>query len=255
LTRQLLAFGRGTAGQSQPVSPNLVVVQLERMLRRVLGEDIRIDVVVGEHVGRVQADPLELEQLLLNLALNARDAMPHGGRLTIETRSVEAPSSIDARLASGRYALLTVSDEGIGMDAVTRGRIFEPFFTTKPEGAGSGLGLATVQRIVERAGGVIRVASEAGVGTTFSVYLPQIEEADARPDPPAHREALPGGRETVLIAEDSEACAGRDPRAARGSRLQGDGRLAGRRGLGAREDASGAHRSAADGRGDAGVAR
>jgi len=172
---------------------NAVVAQLDGMLQRVIGEDVQIEVRAGAGLGRVEADFAETEQLLLNLALNARDAMPHGGRLVIETKAV------------GRHVMLAVSDDGMGMDQGTRQRIFEPFFTTKPEGAGSGLGLATVQRIVERQGGRIRVESAPGRGTTFRVYLPCVDPPAEIARPLAEPSDLPGGRETVLVAEDSDA--------------------------------------------------
>ena len=193
LTRQLLAFGRGSDPRPRLVDVNAVVAQLDGMLQRVIGEDVQIEVRAGAGLGRVEADFAETEQLLLNLALNARDAMPHGGRLVIETKAV------------GRHVMLAVSDDGMGMDQGTRQRIFEPFFTTKPEGAGSGLGLATVQRIVERQGGRIRVESAPGRGTTFRVYLPCVDPPAEIARPLAEPSDLPGGRETVLVAEDSDA--------------------------------------------------
>ncbi len=193
LTRQLLAFGRGAHPSPRPVDLNAVVAQLDGMLQRVIGEDVEIEVRTGRGLGRVEADFAEAEQLLLNLALNARDAMPGGGRLVIETKNV------------GRYAMLAVSDDGMGMDEETRKRIFEPFFTTKPEGAGSGLGLATVHRIALRHGGRIRVDSAPGRGTTFRVYLPCVEAPAEPVRPLAEPASLPGGRETVLVAEDSDA--------------------------------------------------
>ena len=177
LNRQLLAFGRGSPTDPSPADLDVVVAQLDRMLQRVIGEGYRLEVHAGGGLGRVLADVTELEQLVLNLVLNARDAMPRGGLLTVETRDVEIAGAPDPPAPPGRYAMVAVSDEGVGMDEETRKRIFEPFFTTKPEGAGSGLGLATVQRIVERHSGRIRVDSAPGRGTTFRVYLPCLDES------------------------------------------------------------------------------
>ena len=205
LTRQLLAFGRGADPRPRLVDVNAVVAQLDGMLQRVIGEDVEIEVRVGRGLGRVEADFAEAEQLLLNLALNARDAMPQGGRLTIETSDVEIAGGSAPPVPPGRYVMLAVSDDGVGMDEETRRRIFEPFFTTKPEGAGSGLGLATVHRIVARHGGTIRVDSAPGRGTTFRVYLPCVEPPAEPARPVAEPSALPGGRETLLVAEDSDA--------------------------------------------------
>jgi CheY-like chemotaxis protein len=174
------------------------------MLRRLLGAYVRIEVRAGRGLGLVQVDPAQVEQLLLNLVLNARDAMPGGGRLTIETRDVEVAGGTAPPAPPGRYVMLAVSDEGVGMDAATRARVFEPFFTTKAAGEGSGLGLATVQQVVEQAGGSVRVDSEPGRGTTFRIYLPcGVEEAE--PVSLAHDGQAPSGRETVLVAEGSES--------------------------------------------------
>jgi signal transduction histidine kinase/ActR/RegA family two-component response regulator len=206
LTRQLLAFSRGSSPEPRLLDLNTVVAQLDRMLRRVIGSGVEIEVRAGRGLGPVRADRTQMEQLVLNLALNARDAMPGGGRLTIETRDVVVDGGdAFAPAAPGRHVLLAVSDEGVGIDAETRRHIFEPFFTTKPEGAGSGIGLATVHGIVEQAGGSIRVDSEPGEGTTFRVYLPCAEEPLAEATPAPDPAGVRGGRETVLVAEDSEA--------------------------------------------------
>ena len=181
LNRQLLAFGRGSPADPRPLDLNAVVAQLDRMLQRVIGEGFRVEIRAGPGLGRVRADVTQMEQLLLNLALNARDAMPRGGRLVIETRDLEIAGGADPPAPPGRYVMVAVCDEGVGMDEETRKRIFEPFFTTKPEGAGSGLGLATVARIVERHGGRIRVDSVPGRGTTFQVYLPCLDESAEAP--------------------------------------------------------------------------
>jgi signal transduction histidine kinase len=177
LNRQLLAFGRGSPADPRPVDLNAVVAQLDRILQRLIGEGFRVEIRAGSGLGRVRADVTQMEQLVLNLALNARDAMPRGGRLVIETRDLEIAGGADPPAPPGRYVMVSVRDEGVGMDEETRKQIFEPFFTTKPEGAGSGLGLATVARIVERHGGRIRVDSEPGRGTTFQVYLPSLDES------------------------------------------------------------------------------
>jgi len=206
-TRRLLAFGRATPAATPAAAPfadlGAVLAELEPMLRRLLGAYVRLDVRAGRGVGPVRADPSQLEQLLLNLILNARDAMPGGGRLTIETQDVEIAGGTAPQAPPGRYVMLAVSDEGVGMDAHTRERLFEPFFTTKSPGAGSGLGLATVHQVVERAGGTLVVDSEPGLGTTFRVYLPCAAEPAERV-PLAHDGPVPQGRETVLVAEGCE---------------------------------------------------
>jgi two-component system, cell cycle sensor histidine kinase and response regulator CckA len=204
LTRQLLAFGRGTSAHPRVLDLNTVVAQLDRMLRRVIGEDVEIELVASRGLWGVRADPIQMEQLLLNLALNARDAMPKGGRLRIETHNVESAGDGRPPSSPGRHVLLTVSDDGQGMDAATREHMFEPFFTTKPEGAGSGLGLATVLGIVERSGGSIGVDSEPEKGTTFRIYLPCADEPKPDPNPTTLAANLPGGSETILIVEDFE---------------------------------------------------
>ena len=184
LNRQLLAFGRGSPADPRPVDLNAVVAQLDRMLQRVIGEDVKVEVRAGRGLGRVRADVTQMEQLLLNLALNARDAMPRGGRLTIETRDVEIAGGTDPPAPPGRYVMVAVSDEGVGMDEETRKRIFEPFFTTKPEGAGSGLGLATVHGIVERpAGASVSTASRVEVRRSRCT-CPAWRSPPRPPDPP-----------------------------------------------------------------------
>jgi len=205
LTRQLLAFARQPVGRPRPVDLNELVGQLEKILERAVGDDVTLEVRPGSALGSVRADPTQLEQVLLNLAFNARDAMPAGGRLTIETHNVDLPVGDLRRppLVPGRYVMLSVSDEGTGMDERTLNRIFEPFFTTKPEGRGTGLGLATVHGIVKQSGGAIRVDSERGLGTTFRVYLPRIEAAGETPHALVAAPDVPGGTETVLVAEDS----------------------------------------------------
>ena len=205
LTRQLLAFSRKQVLAPKVVDLSAVVTAVEPFLRRLLGEDIELAVSSHEGLGRVRADPGQIEQVVLNLAINARDAMPRGGRLTIETTNVELDETYArhrAEVRPGPHVMLAVTDTGVGMDAATLARLFEPFFTTKEPGTGTGLGLATVYGIVKQSGGHVAVSSEAGHGATFKVYLPRIETAlEAGKDAPA---AMPAARgsETVLLVED-----------------------------------------------------
>jgi len=208
LTRQLLAFSRRQVLQPQTLDLREVTHQLAPMLRRLMGEDIELTTRWGDELAVVRADPGQIEQVLMNLAVNARDAMPQGGRLTIEIGAVEfGPDFVAGHpyVVPGRYLQLVVSDTGTGMTADTRARVFEPFFTTKPQGQGTGLGLAMVYGIVKQSEGYIWVDSETGQGATFRIALPLVE-ADAVPDRPAPDVArTPGGHETVLLVEDEDA--------------------------------------------------
>lgn len=203
LTRQLLAFSRRQVLRPQALDLNAVVRDLGKMLRRLIGEDIQLDLALEERLDPVFADPGQLEQVLLNLVVNARDAMPQGGRLTIATRSVvvDAPQTVARReLGPGAYVRLEVSDTGCGMDEEIRSRIFEPFFTTKAQG--TGLGLATAYGIIKQSGGYVDVYSEPGVGTTFKIYLPVSGEAGKERGPLEGGAVRAPAGETVLLVED-----------------------------------------------------
>jgi PAS domain S-box-containing protein len=204
LTRQLLAFSRKQVLQPRRLDFNRVVREIRPMLERLVGEDVEVCVALNADTGMVCADPHQLEQVLMNLAVNARDAMPGGGKLSIETAAVEwgeGHTQSHPGAPVGRYIMLAVSDTGAGMHDETRRHIFEPFFTTKAVGKGTGLGLSMVQGIVAQSGGYIDVYSEPGQGTTFKIYLPALAEAAAEAVGPAEIPAL-GGNETVLVVED-----------------------------------------------------
>ena len=208
LTRQLLAFSRRQMLQPQVVDINALVTPLEKLLRRLISEDVELVIALAPDLYPVTVDPASVEQILVNLAVNARDAMPTGGRLTIETANVELDDTYavtHVTMKPGRYVMLAVGDTGAGMDAATRGRVFEPFFTTKEQGKGSGLGLATVYGMVKQSGGYIWVYSEPGHGSVFKVYLPPtISAATVQPSAGDGHDAPPGW-ETVLLVEDEDA--------------------------------------------------
>ncbi|MGC2323641.1 MAG: PAS domain S-box protein [Terriglobales bacterium] len=208
VTRQLLAFSRRQILQPTMLNLNEVVADIEKMIRGLIGENIRLLTTPDPYVGVIQADSGEMEQVIVNLALNARDAMPGGGVIHIETSNVEVDRVFAAEnpdMAPGPHVRLRVSDTGIGLDKQTAGHIFEPFFTTKPVGKGTGLGLATVYGTVKRSGGSILVFSEPGRGATFEIYLPRLEQAVAKPAILSPRRKVDGGSETILIVEDDSS--------------------------------------------------
>jgi two-component system, cell cycle sensor histidine kinase and response regulator CckA len=205
LTRQLLAFSRKQVLAPRVLDLNALVLEMEKMLARLIGADIELASNLDPALGRVRTDPGQIEQVLLNLAVNARDAMPHGGHLTIETKNVRLDPEcylMTPGLSAGPYVLLAVTDTGIGMTADVKSKIFEPFFTTKEHGKGTGLGLATVFGIVEQSGGHIDVYSEPGRGTIFKVYLPRLSDGGEPPSIADGWPAVPRGTETVLLADD-----------------------------------------------------
>lgn len=207
LAHQLLAFSRKQILQPEVLDINTTITNIEKLLRRLIGEDIDLVVVTDPALGRVKADPDQIDQIIMNLAVNARDAMPKGGKLTIETANAELDEAYTKKHVAvrlGPYVMLAVSDTGCGMDSETQSRIFEPFFTTKEEGKGTGLGLSTVYGIVRQSGGNIWVYSEPGHGTSFKIYLPLVEETAG---PVKKKEAPPEalqGKETILLVEDEE---------------------------------------------------
>jgi len=208
LTRQLLAFGRKQMQTLQVLNLNLLIEDFNKMLPRLIGEDIELIFVPGDKLGRVKADPVQVEQILMNLVANARDAMPEGGKLVIETASVRLDEDYvqeHAIVPPGDYVLLTVGDSGLGIEPEHMPHIFEPFYTTKEEGKGTGLGLATVYGIVKQNSGFIWVYSEPGMGTTFKIYFPRARQTKLAPQAPAFAEGCPRGCETLLLAEDESA--------------------------------------------------
>ncbi|MDE3181511.1 MAG: response regulator, partial [Acidobacteriota bacterium] len=208
LTRQLLAYSRLQVMSPQVIDLNAVIVEMSKMLRRLAGEDIVLATIPNASPGRIRSDPSQIEQVIMNLAVNARDAMPQGGKLTIKTSDSvleEAVTAEGLRVKGGHYVQLDVSDTGCGMDAETRPRIFDPFFTTKERGKGTGLGLSTVYGIVKQSSGYIWVKSEPSRGTTFSIYLPAVAENLSEEKPAGARAQKHRGTETILVVEDEDS--------------------------------------------------
>ncbi|HYC52582.1 MAG TPA: ATP-binding protein, partial [Gemmatimonadaceae bacterium] len=208
LTSQLLAFSRRQVHQPRPINLNEVVSEFSKILGRVIGEDVRLEMQLWEGLGTIKADPSQVEQVIMNLVVNASDAMPQGGSITISTHNVDI---VDAEhrphpsLRLGSYAVLRVTDTGMGMDDATIQHIFDPFFTTKESGKGTGLGLATVYAITERSGGVVTVRSAPREGAEFSIYLPRIDAAAEHYASGANLPLPPRGTETLLLVEDDDA--------------------------------------------------
>jgi len=208
LTRQLLAFGRRQVLQPRVLSLNACVGEVDGMLRRLVGADVTLESELDPGLWHVLADPGQLEQVLVNLVINARDALPDGGRVTVTTANLHLTATDDARgngVRPGAYVTLSVSDTGVGMDVPTQARIFDPFFTTKESGQGTGLGLSTVYGIVEQSGGHIEVESAPGQGATFTIFLPRHTGALAAAAGPTDRRSFPRGTETLLLVEDEAA--------------------------------------------------
>lgn len=207
LTRQLLAFSRMQVLQPRVISLNGIIEDLGKLLPRLIGEDIELVLRPAAGLGTIRADASQMEQILMNLAVNSRDAMPNGGKLLIETSNADLDRTYNAShpiVKPGRYVLLAVTDTGTGMDAETQAHIFEPFFTTKEPGKGTGLGLATVYGVVKQSGGFIWVYSEVGKGTSFKIYLPRVDQPEDKSGAPLVISEAPRGTETVLLAEDEQ---------------------------------------------------
>jgi two-component system cell cycle sensor histidine kinase/response regulator CckA len=208
LTRQLLSFSRKHVLAPHVLDANAVVGEMDGLLRRLIGEDIELAASLSALPARVRMDRSQLEQVLMNLAVNARDALPNGGQLTIEVATTELDEEYAARHAEvrpGRYVMVSVSDDGCGMDEETMAHAFEPFFTTKAVGKGTGLGLSTVYAIVEQSGGHIWLYSEPGMGTTFKVYLPEVPDAESAQTPAHDPTVSLAGTEMILLVEDEDA--------------------------------------------------
>jgi two-component system cell cycle sensor histidine kinase/response regulator CckA len=208
LTRQLLAFSRQQVLEPRVLNLNTVVSDMGKMLRRLIGEHIDITSNLAPDLGHVKADQGQIEQVIMNLVLNARDAMPEGGKLIIETRNIELDEEyalLHPATVAGKYVELVVTDTGIGMDAQTQSHIFEPFYTTKAQGKGTGLGLATIYGVVKQSGGYIWVYSEPGLGSTFKIYLPRVTQAVQRGGPSGDATKPARGSETILLVEDEES--------------------------------------------------
>jgi CheY-like chemotaxis protein len=207
LTKQLLAFSRRQVLEPTAVNINTLVTGIRPMLSRLIGEHVDLISILADDLCAVRADSGQLEQVILNLVVNARDAMPSGGRVTVETANVELDESFsqEVKVHPGEYVMLAVSDNGVGMGEVTKRRLFEPFFTTKEAGKGTGLGLATVYGIVKQSGGYIWVFSQPGQGATFKVYLPCTDLDDKTEPAIVSNEAFAAATETVLVVEDENA--------------------------------------------------
>jgi len=206
LTKQLLAFSRRQVLQPKVIDLNRLITSLSTMLRRLIGEDVDLKLDLRPEIGQVSADPGQIEQVLMNLVVNARDAMPKGGTLTIETANIQLDDTYTGRrlaVKPGAYTLIAVSDTGSGMDEATQARLFEPFFTTKGAGQGTGLGLSTVFGIVKQSGGTVEVYSVKHRGTSVKVYLPRIDQR-VSVDPTEQTKKLPRGTETILLVEDED---------------------------------------------------
>ena len=206
LTHRLLAFSRRKILEPVFMDLNEVVMEVNAMLGGLIGDDIELKMILGSRLDTIKADPNQIEQVLLNLALNARDAMPKGGKISFETANVKIDETYAQQhlfIKPGQYVLLSVSDTGTGMDAETQDRVFEPFFTTKPAGKGYGLGLSTVLGIVKQSGGSIGIYSEPGYGTTFKMHFPSCDEAVERP-PEKKSPPLLGGNEFIVVVEDMQ---------------------------------------------------
>jgi PAS domain S-box-containing protein len=207
LTRQLLAFSRKQLLELKVIDVNAVVQDMERLLRPLIGENVEFDAQLSPEAAHTRADAGQLEQILMNLVVNAKDAMPNGGKLTMQTQNIVVDENHrrgQTFIRPGQYVMLSVSDTGMGMDKETQSRIFEPFFTTKEKGKGTGLGLSTVYGIVKQSGGYVLVQSEEGRGTKFQIYLPRVEGI-AEKHAPQSTPAILGGSETVLLVEDEES--------------------------------------------------
>lgn len=207
LTSRLLGFSRKQVVQLKVLDLNAVIAELDKMLRHLIGEDIKVSSVFGKELGRVEADPGQIEQIIMNLAINARDAMPQGGTFSIETANLDADEAFSRQhpdVQPGTYVMLTIGDTGYGMDEETVSHIFEPFFTTKGPDRGTGLGLSTVYGIVEQYGGAIEVDSNPGQGTVFRIYLTRVEEQVESSQPGEYPGASLRGHETVLLVEDED---------------------------------------------------